>query len=97
MSDFYITCPATGTRVSTGVKVRAKLLMEPLATAATLMMCSACGNTHVWTPRGAIVIEDNQSTPPENAEARKQVGRGRSSKRKKRKRRNSKASRQLVF
>lgn len=66
MSEFCITCPATGTRVSTGVKVSAALLSEPFATAAVLMTCSACGNTHVWTPRGAIVEED-RSAPPEAA------------------------------
>ena len=68
MSEFCITCPATGTRVSTGVKVVAELLIEPFANAAALMSCSACGKAHVWTPRGAIVDED-RSTPPETAEA----------------------------
>jgi hypothetical protein len=83
VSVFCITCLATDTRVSTGVKASAKLLSEPLAVAATLMTCSACGNTHLWTPRGAIVMEDNQPTQSDNAKAQKQPSRGRPSKRKK--------------
>jgi hypothetical protein len=94
VSEFCITCPATGTRVSTGVKASAKLLSEPLAVSATLMTCSACGNTHVWTPRGAIVIEDDQRTPFTDAKAQKQAARARPSKRKMKTRRNVKATHQ---
>jgi hypothetical protein len=63
VSEFSITCPVSGTQVSTGVVVTPELLAEPLGTAATLMICPACGKQHIWTPRGAVVLEEQLPAP----------------------------------
>jgi hypothetical protein len=77
VNEFWITCPAAGTKVSTGVKATPELLAEPLGTAASLMICPACGKEHIWTPRGAVVLEEQttaeapQSDPPSRQRKKK--------------------------
>ena len=58
MNEFWITCPVAGTRVTMGVKATSEFLAEPFCTTASLMTCPACGKGHVWTPRGAVVLEE---------------------------------------
>jgi len=48
MAMIMITCPATGRQVFTGIEIHPASvgMLPPINTS---LVCSACGNTHVWS------------------------------------------------
>jgi endogenous inhibitor of DNA gyrase (YacG/DUF329 family) len=54
VADILVTCPRTGTPVSTGLKTE-WVLLHSLPRVAVPLQCPACGQMHKWHPQDAWI------------------------------------------
>ena len=62
MSVIWITCPATGRHVSTGIETDAESFAALPAWTLTLT-CPACGDVHPWADMQGTLVETPDELP----------------------------------
>ncbi len=63
MSTVMITCPNTGTAVSTAIEIESSVFRR-LPKIASRMHCPACGQEHVWTTSSAWLSGEPRLVEP---------------------------------
>lgn len=63
MGCVMITCPVTGTAVSTGIETEQSTL-DRAKSFTSRIVCRACGGEHMWSRRDAWICEFAPFEPP---------------------------------